>query len=148
MLLRSIRGFLRPEETARHAAQVWQRHRLMVPFSLGAFVLLASIAALSGFEGIMLPIAFGAAGAAIAGTATTSYTIVVLTDRNLVLLRGSRVRVVAVAPFDRLPSDTAIERSGGTMLISDWRIGDRVYSATKANEQELTAMQQCWQDDR
>ncbi len=114
----------------------------MIPFSLAAFVLLTSIAAISGFGGVIVPVGLGAAGAAIAGSATTTYTIVVLTNRNLVLLRGSRIRVVAVGPFDRLPTETVVRRSGGTLLISDWEIGSRSYSATKTHERELLAMQQ------
>lgn len=113
----------------------------MVPFGSAAFVLLAVVGVFSGLEGVLLPAAVGAAGASIAVTATTTHTIVVLTDRDLVLLRGSRIRVVATGPFERLASDTPVARTGGSMIVSDWLIGDRSYSASKAHEQELTAME-------
>lgn len=141
VLLRSITKFLRPDESIRHAAQVWQRHRLMFPFGIAAFVVLAIVGVLSGLEGFILPAAVGVAGASVAVTATTSHTIVVLTDRELVLLQGSRIRAVATGPHKRLPADTIVQRTGGSMIVSDWQIGESSYSASKAHEQQLTAME-------
>jgi hypothetical protein len=108
---------------------------------MASFILLTGVAAVSGFEGFILPAGFGVAGAAIAGTATTTYTIVVLTNQNLVLLRGSRIRVVANGPLERLPANPQVTRAGGSAFISDWRIGEGSYNATKSHERELSAMQ-------
>ncbi len=141
VLLRSIVKYLRPNEKIRHAAQVWQRHRLMFPFGIASFVVLAIVGVLSGLDGVILPVAVGAAGASVAVTATTSHTIVVLTDRELVLLRGSRIRAVATGPLKRLPDTTLVQRTGGSMIVSDWRIGKSSYSASKAHEQQLTAIE-------
>ncbi len=113
----------------------------MVPFVVASFILLTGVAAVSGFEGFILPAGFGVAGAAIAGTATTTYTIVVLTNQNLVLLRGSRIRVVANGPLERLPANTKVSRAGGSAFISNWLIGADSYNATKSHERELSAMQ-------
>jgi hypothetical protein len=113
----------------------------MFPFGIASFVVLAVVGVLSGLEGVILPAAVGAAGASVAVTATTSHTIVVLTNRELVLLRGSRIRAVATGPLKRLPDSTLVQRTGGSMIVSDWQIGESSYSASKAHEQQLTAME-------
>ncbi len=113
----------------------------MVPFVIASFALLAGVAAISGFEGFILPASIGAAGAALAGAVTTNHTIVVLTNQNLVLLSGSRIRAVATGPLERLPTSTTVKRTGGTTIISDWSIDGHFYNSTKAHEHELAAIQ-------
>jgi len=140
VLLRSVQKLLRDDEHVVEAAYLWSRHRLLLPFALGAFVLVAVVAALVGFGGWAAPVGLGLAGAAVAAMATTEYRVLAQTDRGFMLCRGSRVRQAATGLIERLPDDLELSLVGNQMVLTEWTVGDRRFSAPKASEQALVRM--------
>ena len=131
ILLASVRRLLDDDETLHDAALMWVRHSFSYAYAALAFVALVIVAILSDFESWALRLAIGAAGAAIAFTATTDYRILALTSKGLVLLRAGRVRQVARGIIERPDSSISMEPVGGTMITVDWQIGTVVYTLTK-----------------
>lgn len=117
---------------------MWRRHRLMPPYAVAAFAAMLVVAAIAGWDEWTTRFAIGAAGAALAVTATTDYRIVADTSQGLVLLRASRIRQYAVEVLEMLPSGTDIEPVGGTLLATDWQVGTSVYTVPKSSEQAIS----------
>ncbi len=136
-LLKSVRRLLGSGEEVHDAAFMWQRHRLMAPFAAVAFVALAFVATGVGWDEWPTRLAIGAAGAAVAVAATTEYRIVAATSTGLKLFRSSRIRQYAVEMIETLPGDADVIPVGGTWLVADWQVGDRVYTVPKSSEQAI-----------
>ncbi len=117
---------------------MWNRHRLMLPFALGAAVLLAILGVAVGFDSAGSLIALGLAAAGVAAMATTEYRVLALTSRGLVVLRGSRVRQAAVERLDRLPKTSAVKLVGSQFLMTEWQVGDRTFFVPKSSESAMT----------
>lgn len=137
VLIASVRRLLDPDEVLHDAALMWVRHSFSYGYAALSFVALVIVTILSGFEGWPLRLGVGAAGAAIAFTATTEYRILALTSKGLVLMRAGRVRQVARRIIERPPSRIAMEPVGGTMLTVDWQIDGVVYTLTKAGQNPI-----------
>lgn len=140
ILLSSVQKRLRSGERAELAAYMWNRHRLMVPFLVASFIVLTAVATAAGFETWAGRVAIGFAGAAVAGTASTDYRILAKTDKGFVLLKSSRVRQYATQLIEQLPASTPLERVGGTMLATEWIVGERSYTVAKSSEPAMSAM--------
>ncbi len=122
-------------EELRQAAYVWARHRHMLPFAAAAFCALIVVGFLAGFETWAARIALGVAGAAVAVNATTEYRVIGLTDQRIVVARASRIRQKALNLVKVLPRDVRWERaSGGTIVSSNWHVGEATYTAPKVSE--------------
>lgn len=122
-------------EELRQAAYVWARHRLMLPFAFAAFAALVVVGYVAGFDAWAGRVGLGVAGAAVAVNATTEYRVLGLTDQRIIVASASRVRQKASHLVKVLPLDTRWERaSGGTIVSSNWRIGDATYTAPKFSE--------------
>ncbi len=134
-----MRRLLRDDEDLLGVAAVWRRHRWFVPYTLLATLVVGLVAALSGFTAFG-SVGLGAAGGAIAATATTRQFVVAVTDRSLVLMRGGRVRQVAVEAMSRHPKRGTVESMGGNLLVSEWSIDERVYSSYARSDQVLHAL--------
>ncbi len=119
---------------------MWSRHRLMVPYAVGAFIALVLVAIAVGVNPWPSRVAIGAAGAAVAAAATTTYRVLALTDSGLVLLGGSRVRHYATGLIRRLPPGVEIHRRGGNMLTSDWSVDGSLFTVLKRDDQALGSM--------
>ena len=131
LLLRSIDRHLGDDTSVRDAVVMWTRHRWFLPYALGAGILLWVVAAASDVEPLASQIAIGAAGAAVGAVATTNYWILADTTTGLALLRSSRIRQRATAFGRHVADDETIEMVGSTVITSDWRIDDVIYTLTK-----------------
>lgn len=129
-------------EEVQEAAFMWSRHRWMLPYALIAAVVVFLTSEWAGFTELSTRIALGFAAGAIAVNATTDYRVVARTTKGLVFLRGSRVRQHAVAVIRRLPDDTRIEPVGGTVLATDWAVGETVFTVPKSHERALERIAQ------
>ena len=90
-----------------------------------------------GFEvGPAVGLAVAAVG--IAAASTTEHRVLAQTSRGLRLLRGSRIRQVAVELIGPLPDDTPIEMTGHRFVLSEWRVGDHDYTVPKSSEGAMT----------
>ena len=87
-------------------------------------------------------VGLGLAGAATAAMATTDYRVLTLTTGGLFLLRSSRVRQKAVEVIDRFPAATPVEPVGSNLVITDWSVGDGVYSVMKRHQAAMVAISQ------
>ena len=121
---------------------MWSRHRWMIPYAIVAAAAVFFTSEWAGFTEVSTRIALAFAAGAIAVNATTDYRVVAKTARGLVLLRGSRVRQHAVAVISRLPNNTKIEPVGGTVLASDWAVGESVFTVPKSHERALERIAQ------
>ncbi len=136
-LLQSVQRLLRPDEAILEVVVMWQRHRLMLPFSVLAAVAMFAGATLVGFEeGPAVGLAVATVG--IAAASTTEHRVLAQTSRGLRLLRGSRIRQVAVELIGPLPDDTPIEMTGHRFVLSEWRVGDHDYTVPKSSEGAMT----------
>lgn len=116
---------------------MWSRHRWMIPYAIVAAAAVFLTSEWAGFSELSTRTALAFAAGAIAVNATTDYRVVAKTGKGLVLLRGSRVRQHAVAVISRLPKNTKIEPVGGTVLASDWAVGESVFTVPKSHERAL-----------
>ena len=140
VLYNSTRVLLEEEERIRHLVHMWGRHRLSVPYIVGAFGLFLVLAFVIGIEqwGGRLGLAF--AGGAIAAMATTEYRILALTTESLVLLRSSRIRQKATSLLRRLPDDAEVAPVGSNLVITDWSVAGEVYSVMKRQQSAMVAI--------
>ncbi|MCP3988006.1 MAG: hypothetical protein GY724_02950 [Actinomycetia bacterium] len=136
-LTRSVNRLLPEGEHALQVAYVWQRHRWMPLYALASFIALIGVAIGVDIEGWAARLVIGAAGAAVAASATSNYWVLVATTSGLVWFRGSRIRQRAAELVRRLPPSTDLERVGGSMLASEWSIDGHVYAASRSQDQEL-----------
>lgn len=139
-LIRSVSRHLPAGERVLQVAFMWQRHRWMPLYTACSLVGLTVLATVVGFETWALRLAIGLAGAAIAGSATSSYWVLAQTSAGLVWLKGSRIRQRAVELVRRLPSSTEISRLGGSILAHEWRVDGQTYSVMRSYDSELQAM--------
>ena len=121
---------------------MWSRHRWMIPYAAIAALAVFWTSEWAGFTEMSTRIALGFAAGAIAVNATTDYRVVAKTAKGLVLLRGSRIRQYAVSVIRRLPPNTRIEPVGGTVLATDWAVGDSVFTVPKSHERALERIAQ------
>ena len=108
------------------------------PDTLGMLI----VALLVGVEQWGGRIGLALAAAATAAMATTEYRVLALTSDGLVLLRSSRVRQKAGAIIGRLPASTRVEPVGSNLVITDWSVGDTVYSVMKRHQAAMVAISQ------
>lgn len=106
----------------------------MIPYAAIAALGVFLTSEWAGFTEIPTRVALGFAAGAIAVNATTDYRVLAQTSRGLVLLKSSRIRQHATEILERLPRTTTIEVVGGTVLATDWRIGEAVYTVPKSSE--------------
>lgn len=119
---------------------MWNRHRWFMAYAMVVLAALVWLAPIAGIEDWATRIVIGLAGSAIAVNASSSYRVLADTDEGLFLLRASRIRQVAVGESEKLPSNTILEPVGGTMLATDWRVGDGVYTVARSSEQAMERM--------
>jgi len=121
---------------------MWSRHRWMVPYALIAGVVVYITSDWAGFSQTSTRVALGFAAGAVAVNATTNYRVLARTSRGLMLLKGSRIRQYATEILEQLPRSTPIEPVGGTVLATDWRVGEYVYTVPKSSERAIERMAQ------
>lgn len=141
-LFRSIVRLLDEGTELHDAAYMWSRHRWMIPYAVFAALSVFLTSEWAGFTQIPTRVALGFAAGAIAVNATTDYRVIARTSRGLVLLRSSRIRQFAKEILERLPPSTTIELVGGTVVATDWQIGDAVYTVPKSSEQAIQRIAQ------
>ena len=140
ILLNSVRKLVDENEQVHDVVMLWTRHRLFVPYCIFAGAALFGVANASGIEGIVNQVVIGGCGVAVAGLATTNHWVLVKTSEGLLLCKSSRVRQYATSVSRRLRPDTTIKMVGSTLTISDWRIGDTVYTLTKRWEATMRVL--------
>ncbi len=140
VLFRSVTRVLGDRVVVREAAYVWRRHKWMVPYSATVFAAVTLLAPIGGIEDWPTRIAIGAAVVAVAVTATTDYSVVAQTDDGFVVLKASKIRQVATGLQDRLPKDFELAPVGGTLLATDWQVGQRVYTVPRSSDQAMNRM--------
>ncbi len=136
-LFRSVRRFLDEDTDLIDAVYLWRRHRLVVPFAVAVFIGMLLIAGWVGWDDWATRIVLGLAATALAVTASTEYRILADTSHGTFLLQASRIRQVAIAMAEQLPSDARIDRVGGTIVASDWEVDGSLYTAPKSSEQAM-----------
>jgi len=144
ILLRSVQRLLNESEQVHTAVMLTTRHRWFVPYALASGLAVGVVASLSGIEGPLNWVLFAIVGAAIAGMATTNYSVLAETSAGLVLLRSSRVRQYAKSLIRRLPDDTTLTMVGGTVISSDWEVDGVIYSMTKRWEAAMRELSMAW----
>lgn len=137
VMFRSVNRVLGTAERVLDAVYMWSRHRWMVPYAAVGFVAVFWVAEVAGFEDWSGRVALGFGGAAVAVAATTDYRIVASTTDGLYLFKASRIRHVAIELIDRLDRGIEMSPSGGTILATDWQIGQHRYTVTKSSEQAM-----------
>lgn len=131
ILLRSVERLLDDDEHVRAVVILSTRHRWFVPYAIVAGLSLFAVASATGVESMLNRAVLAACGVAIAGMATTNYTVLAQTTSGIVLCRSSRVRQYAKQLVQRLPSSTPLSMVGSTVITSDWKVDDVIYTMTK-----------------
>ena len=121
---------------------MWTRHRWMLPYALIAAAVVFVSSEWAGFSEVSTRVALGFAAGAVAVNATTDYRVLALTSRGLVMFRASRIRQYATGVLTRLPRTTPIEAIGGTVLATDWRVGEETYTVPKSSERAIQRIAQ------
>ena len=134
VLLASVERLLGGSGTVRDAAYVWTRHHWSSWFAAISFLGLVFAAPIGGIEDWPTRIVLGLAGVAVATLATTDYRVVADTTNGLVVFRASRIRQVATQLENRLGTSVSIEPEGGTIIYSDWRIGNNIYTVPRSSQ--------------
>ncbi len=142
VLHNSVRALLPDADRIVHLVHMWSRHRLMLPYAVVAFAGMVLLAFAVGVEQWSGRIGLGLAGAATAAMATTEYRVLAQTTSGLVLLRSSRVRQKALAIIETLPHTTAIAPVTSNLVITDWSVGDAIYSVMKRHQAAMVAISQ------
>lgn len=137
VLFRSVLRFLDQGAEVVEAVYMWKRHRLMVPFTVATFLGMVFVAGWAGWEDWATRIVIGLAAGAIAVMASTDYKVLARTSQGTFLYDASRFRQVAIGSPDRLPADVTIEPFGGTVLATDWAVGDSIYTVPKSSESAM-----------
>ncbi len=140
VLFRSVTRALGGEVVVREAAYVWKRHKWMVPYAATVFAAVTLLTPIGGIEDWPTRVAIGAAAVAVAVTATTDYSVVAQTDDGLALFKASKIRQVATELRERLPGDVEVTPVGGTLLATDWQVGERVFTVPRSSEQAMSRM--------
>ena len=137
---RSVQSFLDDGDRIAHMVHMWSRHRLALPFILGATLIMGVVAIVVGVEQWSGRIGLALAAGAVGAFATTEYRILVATTQGLVMLRSSRIRQKAVGFIERLPASTTIEPTGSNLVITEWRVGTASYSVMKRFQKPMVAI--------
>jgi len=124
----------------RDAAYAWSRHRWVVPFGAGVFVVIAFFAPVAGINDWPTRIVLGLAGVGVAVMATTDYWVVAETERGIRVLKASRIRQVAIADGEAVPEGAVMEPVGGTIIAADWQVGSHRYTIPRSSEQAMERM--------
>lgn len=140
ILMRSVAQVLGGNVRVDEAAYVWTRHRWTVPFSASVFVGIVVLAPIGGVIDWPARIALGLAGVAVAVLATTDYRVVAQTENGFAIFEASRIRQVAKALEKPLGGDPVIEPIGGTIIYTDWRIGEASYTAPRSSQKAMERM--------
>lgn len=140
VLIRSVRGVLGEHVSVRDAAYMWNRHRWLIPYATLVFAALVWLAPVAGVDDWPTRVVIGLAGTAIAVNASSTYRVLAQTDQGMFILRASRIRQVATGRAEELPSNPVLEPVGGTLLATDWRVGEDVYTVARSSEQAMERM--------
>lgn len=140
VLLRSVRERLGEQVVVRDAAYVWNRHRWVIPYATAVFTGLVWLAPVAGIGDWPTRIVIGLAGLGVAVNSSSNYRVVAETDQGMVVLRASRIRQVAIGPPEKLAADAELEPVGGTLLATDWRVGEDVYTVARSSEHAMERM--------
>lgn len=140
VLLRSVRGVLSEHAAVREAAYMWNRHRWVIPYAMVVFAALVWLAPIAGVDDWPTRTVIGLAGMAVAVNASSNYRVLAETDEGMFVLRASRIRQVAIGRLAELPFDIELEPVGGTLLATDWRVGETVYTVARSSEQAMERM--------
>lgn len=137
VLLRSVARLLDDGAEVTDAAYMWRRHRWVVPFTAVTFVAVVLLAENVGWTDWPTRIALGFAASAVAVAASTDYRVLADTASGQVLCKASRIRQAALSVLERLDADALIERVGGTVIATDWQVGDEIYTVPRSSEQAM-----------
>lgn len=130
------------DERVHDVTMMFTRHRWFVPYALFSGIALFVVSTASGVGGPLNRLVLTLCGAAIAALATTNYWVLAQTEQGLVLLRSSRIRQYARKVEARLGGTDELEMVGSTVITSDWRIGETMYTLTKRWEPAMRRIAQ------
>lgn len=142
VLHNSVRAQLRDTDRILHLVHMWSRHRWLVPYAALAFAFMLGVAILVGVEQWGGRIGLALAAAVTAAMSTTEYRVLAWTTDGLVLLQSSRIRQKATAIIAHLPPSTSVQPVGSNLVITDWMVGDTVYSVMKRHQAAMVAISQ------
>lgn len=137
VLLRSVARLLADGADVTDAAYMWRRHRWVVPFTAATFAAVVLLAENVGWTDWPTRIALGFAASAVAVAASTDYRVLAETASGPVLCKASRIRQAALSVLERVDADAPIEPVGGTVIATDWRVGDEIYTVPRSSEQAM-----------
>lgn len=140
VLLKSVQRVMGPHVQVLDAAYVWNRHHWVTPFSLIVLAGIIFLAPVAGIDSWPTRIVLGLAGVGVAVMATTTYHVLALTDRGMVLLDASRIRQIATAHDRDLDPTVSLELLSGTVINSDWKVGDRTYTVPLSSQKAMERM--------
>ena len=123
-------------------AHMWTRHPLGIAYAVGAALAMFALATVLGVGQSSGRVGLGLAAGAIAAMASTEYRVLALTTSGLILFRSSKTRQKATSVIDRLAASTKIEPVSGNLVITDWSVGDQVYSVMKRHQMAMVAISQ------
>jgi hypothetical protein len=144
ILLRSVQRLLDEGEQVHRVVLLSTRHRWFAPYAIASGVGLFVVASVTGIDSLLNRMVLAVCGIAIAGMATTNYSILAETTTGLVLCRSSRVRQYAKEVVNRLPVGTSLTMVGSTVITSDWKIDDVIYTLTKRWEATMRQLSIEW----
>jgi len=142
VLLRSVQRLLPAGEQANTAVMMTSRHRWFLPYAIASGLMLFVVASASGIDGSLNRVVLALCGAAIAGIATTNYSVLADTNDGLVLFRSSRIRQFAKSLDRRLGDNVELTMVGSTVVTSDWRVDGVIYTLTKRWEAAMRELAQ------
>ncbi|NND04520.1 MAG: hypothetical protein HKN91_17225 [Acidimicrobiia bacterium] len=137
-LLNSVRKVLGDEATIHDAVYMWTRHKWVWPFGSAVFAGALLFAPVFGIDDWPTRTVIGAALAAVAIMAATEYRVLAQVDSGLTLLDASKIRQVATGLKEQLPRDVELSPAGGSMLASDWQVGQVRYTVPRSSENAMT----------
>jgi hypothetical protein len=138
-----VQGFLDEGERIIHKVHMWSRHRLVIPYMLGAGSAGVALSVVLGVDDWGSRTAIGLVVAMVAAAFSTEYRILVATTSGLVMLRSSKFRQKATALVGRLGEDTVIKPVSANLVISDWQVGKHGrFSVMKRFQAEMVAISQ------
>lgn len=140
VLLRSVRGVFGEQVSVLDAAYMWNRHRWFMAYAMVVLAALVWLAPIAGIDDWPTRIVIALAGTAIAVNASSSYRVLAETEEGMFLLRASRIRQVATGELEQLPPKASLEPVGGTLLATDWQVGEEIYTVARSSEQAMERM--------
>lgn len=123
---------------------MWNRHRWFMAYAIVVLAALIWLAPVAGIEDWPTRIVIGLAGSAVAVNASSTYRVLAETDEGMFLLRAGRIRQVATGELEQLRSNARLEPVGGTLLATDWKVGEDVYTVARSSEQAMERMAGGW----